>query len=91
MKERFRNQVKNCKTYPGADIDSDHNLVVMHCELKFKKLAKKSRTYKLNVDRLKCPEVQHRLRSELNSHFSEKSVHSLVDEEWGEIKTGLIQ
>lgn len=25
VKERFRNQVRDCKSYPGADID--HNLV----------------------------------------------------------------
>ncbi|VVC27559.1 Endonuclease/exonuclease/phosphatase [Cinara cedri] len=29
VRNRFKNQVKSCKTYPGADINSDHNLVMM--------------------------------------------------------------
>ena len=28
MKQRFRNSVKDVQTLPGADIDSDHNLLV---------------------------------------------------------------
>ncbi|KAI5711321.1 hypothetical protein M8J75_016072 [Diaphorina citri] len=43
VKERFKNQVKNCRSYPGADIGSDHNLVMMNAELKYKKLEKKKR------------------------------------------------
>ena len=40
LKMRFRNQVKDCESYFGADIDSDHNLVMMKCHLKFKKSKK---------------------------------------------------
>ena len=29
MKVRYRNCVKSCHSYPGADIGSDHNAVVM--------------------------------------------------------------
>ena len=29
INQRYRNSVKNSKSYPGADIDSDHNLVMM--------------------------------------------------------------
>ena len=36
VKQRFRNPVKDCKNYPGADISSDHNLIAMKCQLKFK-------------------------------------------------------
>jgi hypothetical protein len=32
--------VKDSRSYPGADIDNDHNLIMMHCNLKFKKLRK---------------------------------------------------
>ena len=28
VRNRFRNSVKQVKTYPGADVDSDHNPVV---------------------------------------------------------------
>lgn len=32
VKNRFKNQVKNSKSYSGADIGSDNNLVMMKCD-----------------------------------------------------------
>lgn len=33
VKNRFKNQIKCCKTYSNADCDSDHNPVIMKCKL----------------------------------------------------------
>ncbi|XP_068085627.1 craniofacial development protein 2-like, partial [Anabrus simplex] len=33
IRQRFRNQMLNCKTFPGTDVDSNHNLLVMKCHL----------------------------------------------------------
>jgi len=38
VKNRFRNQVKDNRSYPGADLNSDHNLVMMKYNLKFKRI-----------------------------------------------------
>lgn len=35
--KRFRNSVRQVKTYPGADLNSDHNPVVMRVKVKLKK------------------------------------------------------
>jgi hypothetical protein len=35
-KQRFKNQIKQYKTYSGADINSDHNLVMMEIQLNSK-------------------------------------------------------
>lgn len=35
------NQVKDRRSFPGADVETDHNLVIMKGVLKFKKLEKK--------------------------------------------------
>lgn len=43
VKNRFRNQVRSCKTYPGADCVSDHQLVGMKFCVKFKKIVKAER------------------------------------------------
>ena len=37
MKHRFRNSVKDVQTLPGADIDSDHNLLVAKFRTRLKK------------------------------------------------------
>ena len=34
IKNRFKNAVSTCKTYPGSDIGSDHNHVIMKIKLK---------------------------------------------------------
>lgn len=31
IKRKYRNQVKSSHTYPGRDVDSDHNLVLAKC------------------------------------------------------------
>ena len=38
MKYRFRNSVKDVKTIPGADTDSDHNLLVAKFCTRLKKI-----------------------------------------------------
>lgn len=39
-KQHFKNQIKQCKTYSGADINSDHNLIIMETQLIYKKTEK---------------------------------------------------
>ena len=38
MKHRFRNSVKDVQTLPGADIDSDHSLLVAKFRTRMKKI-----------------------------------------------------
>ena len=38
VKHRFRNSVKDVQTLPGADIDSDHNLLVAKICTRLKKI-----------------------------------------------------
>ena len=49
VRQRFQSQVKNCKSFPGTDIDSDHIPVNIKCSLKFKTTAKLTRTDKRNT------------------------------------------
>jgi hypothetical protein len=47
VKERLRNSVKDVQTLPGADIDSDHNLLAAKISTRLKKIIrfpKKSKT-----------------------------------------------
>jgi len=42
VRKRFRNQVHKCKTYLGADVNSDHNLLMMKCNVVYKKLKRRN-------------------------------------------------
>uniref|UniRef100_A0A8D8VHS4 Craniofacial development protein 2 n=2 Tax=Cacopsylla melanoneura TaxID=428564 RepID=A0A8D8VHS4_9HEMI len=45
INQRYRNSCKMAKTYPGADINSDHNLLVAEFKVKWKKMKiKQSKT-----------------------------------------------
>ena len=42
---RFRNSVKDVQTLPGADIDSDHNLLFAKFRTRLKKIINSRKTY----------------------------------------------
>ena len=46
INQRFKNCVKQARTYPRADINSDHNPVTFRFKVKLKKNKKKSSTVK---------------------------------------------
>ena len=52
VKQRYRNSVKSSWSYPGADVDSDHNLVSMRVQVRLKKIKKEKRQRKWDVDKL---------------------------------------
>jgi len=59
VKNRYKNQIKSSKSYPGADIDSDQNLVMIKSVLKFKKLERpKNKEPDWNLCQLKQPEIR---------------------------------
>ncbi|XP_050439147.1 craniofacial development protein 2-like [Adelges cooleyi] len=41
VKQKYRNQVRSSHSYPGCDIDRNHNLVLAKCNIIFKKSAKR--------------------------------------------------
>ena len=55
-RQRYRNSVKSSWSYPGADVNSDHNLVAMRINIKLKKVKKGRRQEKWAMDKLKTNE-----------------------------------
>jgi exonuclease III len=41
VRQRYKNSVKNAHTYPGADAETDHNLLVMKMKMKLKFVRRK--------------------------------------------------
>src|SRR6476469_9786290 len=52
VQQRYRNSVKSSWSYPGADVDSDHNLVAMRLKLKLKKIPRRRQQKKWKLDSL---------------------------------------
>ena len=53
LRQRYRNGVKGCKSYPGADAFTDHSLVAMQVRVKLKILKRVRRKQRWNIVRLK--------------------------------------
>lgn len=59
--ERFKNSIKQVKTYPSADIGSDHNPVVATINIKLKKCDKNARRQpKIDYSALKKPDIKQK-------------------------------
>ena len=61
VKKRFKKRIKQCITYPGADIGSDHNAVVATMKVKLKALQKsKKKEPIVDVGKLNITDVYKR-------------------------------
>lgn len=53
VRNKYKNQVIKCKNYPGADIYSGHNLILMKMNLSLKKDKNRNIKRKWCIDKLK--------------------------------------
>ncbi|CAI6343800.1 unnamed protein product [Macrosiphum euphorbiae] len=86
-KQRFRNQIKQCKAYPGADINSDHNLLIMESELKYKNIKKKNNIKRWNLQKLKNDEIKVTYNKKCSDTLMTVTPdNNTVEEKWKNIK-----
>lgn len=71
VNERFKNCVKSAKTYPGADVNSDHNPVVVTLSIKLKKLIAPNKRPKIDVAKLHNKDTRLKLHAALNNKINE--------------------
>ncbi|CAG9828497.1 unnamed protein product [Diabrotica balteata] len=64
--KRYRNSCTSVKTYPGADINSDHVPVVGNFKVRMNKVTSKS-IKKYDVRKLKDPNVRLKVSENLNT------------------------
>ena len=93
----FRNSVKQTKTYPGADIGSDHNPIVATVKNNLKRIKKKENIEQFNLDMLKDEQMRQQYAVEVNNIF-DCHLHEVteqgyerdrVDILWTNIKEGI--
>ena len=94
---RFRNSVKQTKTYPGADIGSDHNPVVATVKINLKRIKKKENMEQFNIDMLKDEHMRQQYAVVVNNIF-DCLEHEVTEQEyekdrvdilWTNIKEGI--
>ena len=98
VRRRFRNSIKNVKTYPGADIMSDHCLLLGKFKVKIKRVKKSQKKPKYDLDLLKQTEYKQKFSLEVRNRFetlmNEEPVQEdeidVVEREWKCLKSSII-
>jgi hypothetical protein len=92
VKQRFRNSVKSAKSYPGADMDSDHNLVLAKVQIKLKKIKRTMQRKKWMLQGLekKAKSFQDKM-SEWAKTQDRMNNSRNINEDWKEFSTAVIE
>ncbi|GFS27514.1 RNA-directed DNA polymerase from mobile element jockey-like, partial [Elysia marginata] len=100
INSRFKNAVSKCKTYPGADIGSDHAPVIMKINIKLKIPRRKpTKAAKYDVSQLKNEELQKKYAVEVKNRFQclmlENRTHEANEENvnniWDSLKIAITE
>ena len=68
--QRYRNGVKNCRARPGADCNSDHNLVRLDMRIRLKRIRYPKIRKRINLEVLKETEGKEAYREEVTRQLS---------------------
>ncbi|CAG4958055.1 unnamed protein product [Colias eurytheme] len=96
ISKRHRNSIKSAKTYPGADIGSDHNPVVAVIRVNLKKICRRGTSNKIDLDKLKDLECRKELHEAINDNICKlKQGNDIIDpsnteQGWVTLKTSII-
>ena len=92
VRQRYGNSVNNSRSYPGADIDSDHNLVMVNVRIRLKKLQKVTRVKKWRMEGIedKAAAFQKETQRILEGVEDGQRIRS-VDEEWNEFRNAVME
>ncbi|KAJ8046066.1 Craniofacial development protein 2 [Holothuria leucospilota] len=69
VRNQFKNSFKNVQTYPGADVGSDHSLLMAKLKLQFKIPRKKALTDQKDLDCLRMDKMKKRYAIEVSNKY----------------------
>ena len=91
---RWASSVQDVRAFRGADLGSDHYLVVATFKIKLKSSVNKKKHKILDIEKLSKETTQERFRLELQNRFSaleqQETAEQSVEEEWKEIKDTIV-
>ena len=102
VNQRFKNSVKQARAYPGADINSDHNPVIMKMNIKLKKTKKGIIREHFYMNMLRDTETKERYAIEVENCYNTvlnienpaqegESSEEKIDKDWENISKSMTQ
>ena len=88
VNKRFRNAITSAKTYPGADVPSDHNLLLGTLKLRLKNVTRMKRTMRIDTNKLKNENTKREVKEHINNAISDVKLnaHRDIEQKWDAIK-----
>lgn len=88
IQQRFRNSVKWVKTFPGADISSDHNVLIAKLQIRLKRTKERRGIAKPDLNKIKDPIVGQALMEMIEEELQETNQERELDveHEWTRLK-----
>ena len=83
INRRFRNCITSTKTYPSADIGSDHNPLVAEVRLKLKRVNKRTLNTKTEIRKIKDANIKLQIEQKLTGQLHSSQVMGDIDKEVG--------
>ena len=81
IQKRWKTSVTNCRTFQGADISSDHSLVLCNIKLRLKNLSNKLRhTHRPDTNQLKDQTTRQSYQTKLKNNFKNISPTCSLDD-----------
>ena len=76
VNRKYRNAIVSCKTYPGADIPSDHNLLLARTNLRLKNIVKGKPSKIADMRKLKQDNVLQEAKQETQNYIRKQQPRS---------------
>ena len=91
VRQRMRSFILDTRVYRGADINSDHRLVVTSIVLKLNRPKKKSMKSKFNVGLLAHDDVQSAFMESIQDRFNRRCTNVDVNGRYSEMKEAILE
>ena len=95
IRQRYRNAIISAKTYPSADIGSDHNPVVTKIRLRMKRIKRRAENTRIEITRLREKDTKQHLTEEINEtlmNIKEEVLQSTeIENKWLLMSTKIIK
>lgn len=86
VNQRFRNSIKNAVTYPGADIKSDHNPVVVTMQCQLKRTQKGPKKFAIDTSKMKEHATRAAVSNSINQWAEQEQQTTSPLELWSSLK-----
>jgi len=90
INSRWKRSLQDCRTYRGADIYSDHELLVATIRMKLARPKPRGQSRRYAIYKLNDVKICKKYQQEVAKNLSKDSTHMEIEDDWGTIRDGII-